>query len=569
MSTDDSQQYHLYTRREALKGTAAAAAFPLSHKAAENDDGFWSSLFSRDPDLVVTDGDGNVVTEDPDEIRFGGSAVTGIEEVGHPDDTIVRLTVDGGKGFWTTTDANEIRPADGQPVLADSIGPDQDAATKLSGQVDAQGQDIQNVGSIDTESVGITTEVLLAYGPSGELVTSIDPADYSDMGAAINDASSKLPDRGDGASNARYGEVILPPLDNVDYSTTIGAYENLTIRGRGRAATHLNYTGTGFAVQDARGSAGTDEFHLEDLRVDAPNGSFFQGHQLNFSTFENIESNGGNASGSVGIEIETAGSNAQSLRFVNCRIAQYRTPFKHTDTDGSGKSVKRSQFIDPMFRTSDTNDGNIFSGKFERTAWVGGITEDAETTFDFASGSSEITIVGHIVDTDRTVGLDASNLTTNGAVCVVGGDIKSVNDPNDAVYGMPGNGFDANYPDNVVVLDSDGDGQSKLIELLSSGNTDFAIQNRGGDVVLRDTDAGANKATFNANGIFQMEKSVQALDGNIRARGAGRYVGVEGDSTASPGSPSQGARLWYDTSTTPNELKATDKNGTTITLGSF
>lgn len=123
MSTDDSDTYHVYTRREALQGAgtgAAAAAFPLSHATSDDDEGFWSGWFSRDPDLVVTDADGNVISEDPTELRFDGSAVTAIEEVGHPDETIVRLTVDGGNGFWTETADGAVTPADGQPVRTET-----------------------------------------------------------------------------------------------------------------------------------------------------------------------------------------------------------------------------------------------------------------------------------------------------------------------------------------------------------------------------------------------------------------------------------------------------------------
>lgn len=118
-----STEYELWTRRQYLAATGTGAGMsvmPASH-AGGDDGGFLSGLLSRDPDLVVLH-EGEVVSEDPKELNFQGTA---IKEVTVPNDydDVVRITLEGGSGsrLWTENEDGSVSPTDGQPVHAEEV----------------------------------------------------------------------------------------------------------------------------------------------------------------------------------------------------------------------------------------------------------------------------------------------------------------------------------------------------------------------------------------------------------------------------------------------------------------
>lgn len=139
MSRDDSEtdEYELWTRRETLQaggaGAAAMAAYPASHAGGDGGQGFLASVKNRltgDPDLVVMH-NGEVVTEDPKELNFEGTAIKEVTEV-NDYDGLVRITLEGGSGGGAFADTN----GDGVAELQDN-------------HTDFKGGDVRNTGNFN------------------------------------------------------------------------------------------------------------------------------------------------------------------------------------------------------------------------------------------------------------------------------------------------------------------------------------------------------------------------------------------------------------------------------------
>lgn len=123
--TDDSGEYQLYTRRETLKGVGGAmVAVPLSHESGGDGgilDGIKDKL-STDDDFVVMH-DGEVISENPKEFNFEGSAISEVTEV-NDYDGLVRITLDADEGFWKENSQGELEPTSGQPIVTGDLRTD-------------------------------------------------------------------------------------------------------------------------------------------------------------------------------------------------------------------------------------------------------------------------------------------------------------------------------------------------------------------------------------------------------------------------------------------------------------
>lgn len=206
MSTDDSDRS--LTRRQALQGAGGAAAstavFPLKHNPDDDSEGLFSGLFGGDADIIVTDADGNVIVEDPDEFRFDGSAVKAIEEVGHPDSTIVRVTLQGG----SDAGGGAFKDTDGDGV-----------AELQEDHADFQSGDARNISKATVDEFENDTDILV-IGPSGGLIHRVDPSTTT---TPVQDALAEISASSAGTIHLPTGNTQDPgPVDLRDFATIKG-----------------------------------------------------------------------------------------------------------------------------------------------------------------------------------------------------------------------------------------------------------------------------------------------------------------------------------------------------------
>lgn len=377
------------------------------------------------------------------------------------------------------------------------------------GTVDASGQTTSTSNRdptynvINSERQTIKGRKIVALGGNGNALETFDPADYSDYGAAINAATDTLPQHGD--QNARYGTVLLPELEGVDFSTTINAYDNLTIRGQGSGATALNYTGTGNGVEDVAGSSGTRNFSLTGLTINAPSGTAVWTYQLKNSVWRDFNSDGG-GTGTTGVEIQADLANAGPCSFFDCQIKGYDTCWFAPDLNDTGKELALSSWHDCSVKSSAPGSTG-FEGAFTSCSWYGGdCHEIGDSTFKFLSGSRLQVFNFHNENTGNFV--HADNLSGTD-VLVLGGfknGNSSISDPNNVVTSIGVSGAADVLPDwskferFVELTDEDGDNESGAIRFQGAGDIVHFFKESGGLLRFRNINQGANILEINPSG---------------------------------------------------------------------
>jgi len=295
----------------------------------------------------------------------------------------------------------------------------------------------EGVPEINTQRA-LSTNPILVRNSKDSLIDTVDLDNYADVGKAIDDAIQKLPQYGD--SNTRNGTIVLPNLNDVEFSHEIPVYEHLTIEGQGERSTVLTYTGSESALKDEQiRASGTNELTLRNFRIDAPNGKALNLFQPNRLELINFESRGNSNDGTKGIELHTGSAQVNNLYARNMRIYDYEVNFDHVDDTGDGQEIVLGTFIDCVNQTSHSS-GIAYRGSFSGCTWVHNYTHQAQTAcMKFYDGSGRNTIINAMIDgpAGTDIGIDASAMSADSdKINVLSSRLNANNpikDPNDVV----------------------------------------------------------------------------------------------------------------------------------------
>lgn len=249
---------------------------------------------------------------------------------------------------------------------ASTTDPDGDVGTP-SNRLDVFADGVDS-NSVDTEEETLTANVVRAYEDDSDTYSDYKISDYSDIGAAINDAASNLSNRG----------TIVLPAGTHTVSTRIVPQDFLGVRGQGRnmtvfqAASGLNDD----VIGEADASTGNiNSFEVTDLKIDGNvSGQSSTSHGI-YGAFSNcrfinldVRDTNGKC---IWLASSGDGSNTDNNKVKHCRIdnpASGHEPIKVGERKSGSEFVGAAHIVDNDISDTDhilvmlTGNGHVVRG---------------------------------------------------------------------------------------------------------------------------------------------------------------------------------------------------------------
>lgn len=374
-----------------------------------------------------------------------------------------------------------------------------------------------DVESISTEEQSIKQKVLRVYGPSGDFLRDVPISDYGDIGEAANAARDLLTI----STKHSPGTIEFPRTDGaVDYSTTIDYHEGTRYVGKGGEgnATHLNYTGTGRAIDDTKQASITEGVEFSNMRVDAPDGIVFGGFQVLRVLFDDFISIGGGNADTKCFEFTNENARSHFVVFNQCKLRDYEVIF---DFIGDSEPIAADLIGIENTNAQTTVDGGVvMRGDVAFTCWHNTLVSDGDKALEVNYGGHGL--FSTWIENTKSVGIDLSGLGSNEEpVAMVSGalnpgqsDSGKFDDPEQKLSLIAVDGPDDRRvrPEHryasLTLEDSGGNGSSKPIVFNSSTDDNYELSNSNGNLKVRNTTDGENSMRVLGSGPVEFGSGI-------------------------------------------------------------